>query len=82
MGKLATPVLPEVNLMESDDGDWEGLYINGVLVLENHSLSAHEVLREIARRLSVIKFSTSTMLEGESSCPSRLKGRKIDVFVP
>ena len=30
------------------DGDcWEGLYINGKLIIENHSLSIYDILEEI-----------------------------------
>ena len=40
--------MKHVILRSSLDGDWEALYINGVNVEENHSLSASQVLKELS----------------------------------
>ena len=34
-------------LVNCDSGDWEGLYIDGTLVAEGHSLSAYQVLEAL-----------------------------------
>lgn len=33
-----------IDLVSSEDGDWEALYINGVMSYENHSIDARHVL--------------------------------------
>lgn len=33
--------------IRSDQGDWEGLYVNGILVLEGHSLATADVLKAV-----------------------------------
>lgn len=33
------------NFVLAQAGDWEGLYLNGVLVTQDHSLSARNILR-------------------------------------
>lgn len=37
---------PKVTIV-SDGDDWEGLYIDGVLVFENHTVGAQDVLRAL-----------------------------------
>lgn len=37
-----------------DSDDWEGLYINGELVLENHSLRIYDVLKALGIKYEVI----------------------------
>ncbi len=34
----------EIAIVSDAGGDWEGLYVNGRLMTEGHSLSVHEVL--------------------------------------
>ena len=40
-------VKDKIVLVGGEDGDWEGLYVNGKLKAENHSLSAYDVLKAI-----------------------------------
>lgn len=35
---------PKIDIVMSDDGDWEGMYVDGVLKCEDHSLDAQQVL--------------------------------------
>jgi hypothetical protein len=37
--------LDDVTLIDSSDGDWQALYINGHKVIEGHSISAEQVLK-------------------------------------
>lgn len=37
----------DIKLVRNEDGDWEGLYIDGVLVRENHSLNVVDVLDDL-----------------------------------
>jgi hypothetical protein len=39
--------MTSVVLVQSESGDWEGLYVNGRLKAENHNLSARDVLRAL-----------------------------------
>ncbi len=46
---------PKVAIVSSTEGDWEGIYIDGVMKRENHRLSANLVLFLLAE-LGVIEF--------------------------
>ncbi len=37
----------DIKFVRCDGDSWEGLYINNKLVLENHSLDVHEVLKAV-----------------------------------
>jgi hypothetical protein len=37
----------EIVIVSGDEGDWAGLYINGVLVYEDHSLDASYTLKKL-----------------------------------
>lgn len=36
---------PDITIVKAETGDWIGLYLNGRLVLENHSINLDEGLR-------------------------------------
>ena len=58
----------KVHLMESEEGDWIGLYLDGKLVYEGHSLSAERLLEALG-----IPYSEEErdMSEG-GGCPKTL----------
>lgn len=39
----------KVTLVSDEGGDWEGLYVDGELLTENHSLSAWHILSELSQ---------------------------------
>lgn len=43
-----------LTLVNNDEGDWEGLYRDGFLIREGHSLSAHHVLEAIGLKFENI----------------------------
>lgn len=36
-----------IDHITTEDGDWEGIYVNGVLKEENHSLATFQVLESL-----------------------------------
>ncbi len=60
------------------DGDWEGLYIDGMLIDEGHSLSLYAVLEELANRKAPITSLLKICLGDQqmetlgNSCPFSL----------
>jgi len=52
-------------------GDWTGLYVNGWLAAENHSLSASDVLDALSIRYDVVPVD-ERWLEDNGSLPQRL----------
>lgn len=47
----------KINHVQSSDGDWEALYINGVLKVEGHSLDVYQVLNALG-----LKFTQHEMI--------------------
>lgn len=37
----------KINLVQSTDGDWEGIYVDGILKEEGHSLSPWHILKAL-----------------------------------
>lgn len=64
-----------VTLVRGDGGDWEGLYRNGILSDQNHSLDLRAVLESLANQGS-IHFAyirvDQDWLEGELGLPYNL----------
>lgn len=59
-------------IVMSESGDWEGLYIDGFLVLEGHSLSARQVL-EAMKIPTTWRSAPSDYFDNNSRLPERLK---------
>ena len=51
----------EVIIATSDDGDWTGIYVNGVLKAENHSLRDSDVLKALGIDYQEIEFTYDEM---------------------
>jgi hypothetical protein len=66
----------EVVFVSSPDGDWEGLYIDGKLVDQGHSLNPHSVAEKILLRIpgNVVdtKEAAQDWLETEGYLPENL----------
>jgi len=66
-----------VHFMYSPDGDWMGMYINGNLVAENHTISAQEAVSQLmhhAPKLGDIDLTSTEMVEADirrGCCPKR-----------
>jgi len=43
--------MTKISLFHAGSGDWEGLYVDGVLKMENHSLDATELLVRLCEQL-------------------------------
>lgn len=41
-----------IHLVGTAEGDWVGLYVNGELKVEDHSLSPHDVLKALGLRFT------------------------------
>lgn len=57
----------KVDLVSSDEGDWEGMYINDVLVEEGHSLDLGNVLTLLG-----IEYNKHTY-HGDENLPDHLE---------
>jgi hypothetical protein len=55
----------------SNENDWEGLYVDGQLICENHSLSVHDIARAADLNLSVV-YVNEWLGEQVSSLPLKL----------
>lgn len=49
-----------VRFLKSESGDWIGMYINGNLVREGHSLSEFDVLEEMKPFMPSLELSSTT----------------------
>lgn len=45
--------MTKVRVVQNYDGDWQGLYVNGKLVYENHSISPEEVLEALISKTDI-----------------------------
>ncbi|TCJ00008.1 hypothetical protein [Cytobacillus praedii] len=45
-----------LTLVRSDDGDWEGLYVDGILDIEGHSLSNYDWIDLITRHNYIVSI--------------------------
>jgi hypothetical protein len=59
-------------IVSSSSGDWDGLYHDGKLVTEGHSLSVREVLTLLGFRVEE-KEASEGWLEDHGSLPKNLK---------
>lgn len=44
MPKSKKIAFPKITFVNADTGDWEGIYVDGVLLREDHSLAPDDVL--------------------------------------
>jgi hypothetical protein len=64
-------------MVSSSSGDWEGLYVDGVLFSEGHSLSSREVLSAAGIKLEE-KNAAEGWLEEQGCLPTKLKDVKFE----
>lgn len=62
----------KVNLIRSEEGDWIGLYKDGLLVAQNHSLGPSEVLRALGIEHEDVTASMDLFEQWGYGCPIRL----------
>ena len=61
-----------VSLLHSGAGDWVGLYINNILVMEDHNLSEREILEKLA---TIFDFSFENLWDEKEDYLDRFGGR-------
>lgn len=61
----------EFVLVSSSSGDWEGLYKNGRLIVEDHNISTYDIFK-IFGILLTEKEADEGWLESEGSLPKNL----------
>lgn len=67
----------EIIIVDADD--WQGLYINGVLTCQGHSITAADVAEEIIERLPRLNMTfdvkevNSKWMENRSDLPTELE---------
>ena len=52
-----------IKLVKSEDGDWEAIYVDGVLAVENHSLRTTDVLEAVELDYEKVELSTDWLEE-------------------
>lgn len=65
---------PKITFVDGDD--WEGMYIDGKLIIENHVLSVPEVLEKSGLEYDEV-FADQDWLAEHGSLPEKLKDVKI-----
>jgi len=70
-----TRPMPQVVLTDHDGGDWQGLYIDGVLVHEDHTIQAGTVLEMVLDKLGLKITFEKTWLSGTASTHLENVGR-------
>ncbi len=63
----------EVVMVDSECGDWQALYIDGVLVDEGHSISSRDVFKAIAGRPHTFNTRRVSDEVAEMGMPTRLE---------
>jgi hypothetical protein len=56
--------MKNIKLVSAEDGDWIGLYVDGQLKIENHSLRPAEVLKALDLPFEIIDLTMDQMEEG------------------
>ena len=61
--------MPKIDFVNSNDGDWCGLYVDGQLIAENHSLDPDDVLTHlgIAYNTHWVDMSDGSRLDAKLS---------------
>lgn len=75
----ATPVdkpEPVINIVRSEDGDWAGLYIDGQLKTEGHSITSSDVLDALGLKFKVVTMNETEFDYFGSRCPHEYKDVK------
>lgn len=60
----------EITVVTDESGDWEGIYVNGKLKVENHLLNIYEVLDAIGIKYNHIEID---MEKVNNNLPANLK---------
>ncbi len=66
----------ELTYVTSEDGEWEGLYKDGTLVAEGHTLSLSDVAKAAGFELKLAEVSDE-WLSKRASLPLKLKNCKL-----
>jgi hypothetical protein len=61
---------PEVRYVTCESGDWCGLYINGKLVTQGHSIGTREILELLLDNVYLTEYTDADMEEMGNSFPS------------
>lgn len=54
---LCSPFM-NIQFVTSTDGDWEGMYIDGKLVAEGHSVSPYEIFAQLLKHIPGLTYSS------------------------
>lgn len=60
----------KITLVYSEDHDWVGLYLDGKLATEGHSLNADQVLQQLGLKYQ-IKHMSNEWCEGHGRLPNK-----------
>jgi hypothetical protein len=58
-----------------DGADWEGIYVDGKLIFENHSISAYEALKYAGVKFKTVNADSDWLAE-QGHLPEKLKDVK------
>ena len=63
----------EVVFVSSESGDWEGVYVNGILMREDHSLDTSDILSILDISVKHIEVSEKWLGQERTNLPKTLK---------
>ena len=75
--------LTPLHIMKNDkivivmSDDWTGLYVDGKLVYENHSIEVHDLIREGLFSASIYDITSEELENHGYQCPDNLKDLKL-----
>lgn len=61
-----------IHVIKSDEGDWIGVYKDGKLVDEGHSLETVDLLRQLGFEVATIEWDEEKFNEYGGHCPQEL----------
>lgn len=62
----------KLNIVMSEEGDWEGLYLDGNLVAQGHSITARDALEAIGHKVDWSEATTAQLEQHGNSLPDNL----------
>jgi hypothetical protein len=63
----------KVTIVSSFDGDWYGVYIDGVLASEGHQVNAQEVLESLGYTIEFKEKNEAWFDKHGNRCPEKLE---------
>ena len=64
-------MINSVTIVNSEDGDWQGIYVNGILKAQSHSLSTRDILNALDVDHTIAFFNESSMEKMGNSFPQK-----------